>query len=118
MANPSKRIGTTWESDLVRLFRLQGLDAERLRQSGANDEGDIVLKIGGIPYVIEAKATKSLDLATAQNEAEREVRNYARARQLTDLPHFAAIHKRRGYATAEGYVVMPVREWLSQVVDL
>ncbi len=116
MSTKSRRVGTAWETTLVKFFRGLGLDAERLRQSGAADEGDIVLKVGGIPYVIEAKACKQLDLAGWTTEAELEAVNFAAARKLTpDDVCYAVVHKRRQFSVAGAYVTMPLHEWLSQI---
>ena len=42
MANPvaNKRMGATFELDIVKWFRGLGFNAERLRLSGKDDEGD------------------------------------------------------------------------------
>jgi len=112
MTAANKRKGALWETDLLKAFRTAGIDAERLRLTGRLDEGDLVLKVDGRAYVVEAKVP--LDLAAAQREASVEAYNYGRARAM-DRPHFVAIHKRRGYPTREAYVVMPVYEWLNQI---
>ena len=116
MSNPSRRKGTSAEVQVVSYFRRNGLEAERLRQAGPKDEGDIVVRIGGRPFVIEAKATKAFTPSTWVEEAEIEAVNYALGRALTEPPHHLVIAKRRGTLdVARWYAIMPVDEWLSQV---
>lgn len=95
-------------------LRNEGLDVERLRLSGKEDEGDLILKMGGLPYVIEAKNTQRIDLASFVTEAEAEARNYAKHRGI-NLPHHLAIIKRRNHGVGEAYVTLPLHEWLKQV---
>lgn len=117
MSAANKRRGASWELDLLKYFRNEGIDAERLRLTGKADEGDLVLKIGGIPYVVEAKNVAKIDLASYVREAEVEARNYGAHRALDFLPNHAAIVKRRNHGVGEAYVVMPLTEWLNQIVD-
>lgn len=119
MSAANKRKGSTFELDLLKYLRNEGYDTERLRLTGKDDEGDLVLKIGGLPYIIEAKNEKRIDLAGYVREAETEARNYSRARG-TSVPgaNYAAIVKRRNAGIGEAYVVMPLHEWLQQIDQL
>jgi hypothetical protein len=94
----AKKAGTAWESAIVRTLIEHGWPyAERRRLNGNADRGDIA----GIPgVVIEAKNTKSYDLAGAVNEANREALN-------DQAPIGVAWIKRHGKSDPlDGYVVM------------
>lgn len=120
MTNPK---GGAFERDLLRYFRSEGIDAERLRLAGTRDEGDLVLKIGGLPFVLEAKNRKGLDLAGWVEEARLEAQHYGTARgfhllrrPVDDHPaHFAVVHKRRMKPVSESFVTLPLHEYLRQL---
>lgn len=97
----SKRKGSKWERDVVEFLRVNGFPyVERRALEGINDRGDIA----GIPgVVLECKATKAIDLATAMTEAEKEAKN-------AGVRIFAAVIKRRMKPTSEAYGVVPL--WL------
>lgn len=73
MANPSKRKGTGWESDIVATLKHGGWPyAERRALQGGLDRGDIA----GIPgVVIEAKNCKAVTLGPWLDEAHKETTN-------------------------------------------
>jgi len=114
MSTASRRTGTAFESALVKHIRDRfGLRAERLRQSGKNDCGDIAVDDVGLVYLIEAKAEKSINLSGYVAEAEAERRNYCRARGISEsgvMP--LAVVKRRGKGIGEAYVVITLDEFL------
>jgi hypothetical protein len=116
MSNPSKRKGSQFETDLVKYFRVHGFDAERLPRTGAKDEGDVLLRLNGLPFVVEAKATRALDLAGWTAEALNEAKNWGESRNVP-MPNYAVIHKRRNAPIALAYVTIPLYEWLGQVSD-
>lgn len=94
----AKAAGRTWERAICDFLVSRGWPhAERRRLAGTADKGDVA----GIPgLVIEAKNTKSYDLAAAVDEAETERAN-AGAR------FGVAWIKRKGRRdAAHGYVVM------------
>lgn len=94
----AKKAGTSWESAIVEALIGHGWPyAERRRLNGNKDRGDIA----GIPgVVIEAKNTKTLDLAGSLAEAHHEAANAGAGIGV-------AWFKRRGKASAlNGYVVM------------
>jgi len=74
MSNPGKRKGSQWETDVRQYLRGQELDTEALRQMGAMDEGDLVVRTPGrdLRVVVEAKNRGKLDLAQFLREAEDE----------------------------------------------
>ena len=111
MANPK---GGAFERELMKYLREQGHDVERLRLSGKEDEGDLLVRWpSGDRLVIEAKNVKAMDLAGWVKEAEVEAKNYAEHRGIYQ-PDFAVVHKRRGKGAAEAYVTMPLREYMRQ----
>lgn len=115
-ATANKQKGSQWERDILFYLRNEGYDAERLHLAGKDDEGDIILKLGGLPYIIEAKNEKRIDLAGYVTEAAREAANYGSKRGL-GLPgvNYIALVKRRQAGTGEAYAVTPLHEWLRHV---
>lgn len=97
--------GTAWESAVVAYLQEHGFPyAERRAMGGANDRGDIA----GVPgVVLECKSTKTLELAEACDEAERE-------RLQDGASYGVAVIKRRNRGVGQAYAVLP----LSQLVDL
>jgi hypothetical protein len=94
----AKKAGTAWESAIVKTLIACGWPhAERRRLNGSADRGDIA----GVPGIcIEAKNTKSYDLAGAVGEASREALN-------ANVPIGVAWIKRHGKSDPlDGYVVM------------
>jgi hypothetical protein len=94
----AKKAGTSWETEIVNTLNVNGYPhAERRRLAGSADRGDIA----GVPGIaIEAKNTKSYDLAGAVGEANVEALN-------ARVPIGVAWIKRHGKTSAlDGYVVM------------
>lgn len=58
--------GTRWETMLVRTARTYGLDAERLPESGVNDEGDLRIN----HWIVEAKHRRQLNIHDALHKAQ------------------------------------------------
>ena len=81
----NRRRGTQYESDLVKHFRGKGMDAERLRLSGKEDEGDIVVRVGKDQRIIvEAKSGKNIrPRFWYDEEAVPEAKNYTKRRSLS-----------------------------------
>ena len=108
MSNPNKARGTRWESDLVNEFHASDLpDARRKVQTGAKDTGDISLG----RWTIEAKAEKSIRLASYVDEANTEAWN-ARSPGDPSTPFGVAIVKRRGRNVRQAYVVMDLATFI------
>lgn len=104
----TNRKGTEWETRLLKYLRENKIDAERLTKTGKEDEGDLVVRDGGV-VIVEAKNEKKLDLAGYLREAEVEAKNYAKHRGLDPAPITpVAIIKRRNHGPGEAYVVMTV----------
>ena len=107
--------GGAFERELMKYLREDlKQDVERLRLSGKEDEGDLLIREStGDRLVIEAKNVKAMDLAGWVKEAEVEAKNYAEHRGIYQ-PDFAVVHKRRGKGAADAYVTMPLREYMRQ----
>jgi hypothetical protein len=107
------RAGKQYETDLMNYLRTQDIDVERLRLTGTEDEGDLLVRGEHARFVIEAKRTKSLDLAGWIKEAETERDNYVKHRGYSLFPtHFVVVHKARGKGIGHSYVTTTLDEWL------
>jgi hypothetical protein len=100
---PRNRAGGQFEWDLARYLQENGFPyAEPRRQGGRYDRGDMA----GIPHhVIEAKATRAIDLAGAMAEAEVERKNAGAKWKV-------CVFKRRNHAIRKAYVVMELEQWV------
>lgn len=106
MANPSKRKGSGFEKLVAEyLAGYLALPVERRVLSGVNDRGDIA---GIDKWVIECKATTSIDLASGMDEMERERRN---AFALFGL----LVVKRRMKGVERSYAVMDLEQAASLI---
>lgn len=115
MGNPK---GSRFENEAMKWLREQGYDVERLRLTGKEDEGDLLIRrdVPGLKvtrFVLEAKNVSRMSLATWVQEAEVEGLNYADHRGLNyDDVHWAVVHKRKGKGVAKSYVTLPLDEFL------
>lgn len=112
--------GKKYETDLMRHLRERGLDVERLRLSGAEDEGDLLLRLRGdgppTRLVIEAKRTKAMDLGGWVKEAEVERQNYTHHRSIPNSEAgFVVVHYRRQHNLGQSYVTTTLEEYLHQL---
>jgi hypothetical protein len=102
--NKSKRIGTAWETTVVRYLREWFRYAERRALAGSQDLGDIT----GIPGVVwELKDCVRHELAQWTDETETERTN-------ANAQYGILVVKRRNKNVREAYAIMPL--W--QVVEL
>lgn len=108
------RAGKQWESTLTEWFRDYGFEADRLHLSGAQDEGDILLRDGGLRYVIEAKREKGFHPAEWIKQAEVEAANYAEHRGIL-VPRHVVIAARRNHSATQAYVITTLGEWVRQI---
>lgn len=113
MANPNGRKGAAFETAVLKFFRAAGVLAERLTKAGARDEGDLVVIISGVTYILELKNRKKIDLPTFWDEATTEAENYARARNLDFIPPAYIIVKRRNAGIDKSWVIQDLNQWLS-----
>lgn len=120
--------GKKFQRDVMKYLRDdRGLDAENLVLTGAEDEGDIILRwppaqvvtpdsaLMAAPRrtVIEAKREKGFHLASWVKQAEVERDNYAKHRSLAvDDVDFVVIHARRQHGISKAYVTTTLDVWL------
>ena len=114
MANPNGRKGSAFEVAVLKWLRSRGVFAERLRLSGSKDEGDIVAVIAGKTYVLELKNRKSISLPTFWDEAVKEAKNYAKARNLDVAPPAFVVIKRRNTGIERAFVIQDLESWLQE----
>lgn len=118
--------GKRFQNDLMKYLRDdRRLDAERLVLTGAEDEGDVLLRLpdhhplmlgADRRIVIEAKREKGFSLADWLKQAESESQNYGRHRSLQYDPHFVVVHHRRNHGISKAYVTTSLDEWLRQIL--
>lgn len=114
MTNPSKRKGTAWETALRDYFLDRSVTVRRNPTNGAFDIGDLAVELDAVHYIVEAKATKSLDLSSFTSEALKEAANYA---ELNRLPMTRVrplvVVKRRNHSVGRAYVVQELDWWIA-----
>ena len=115
MSTYNKVKGSKFETDVMKYIRSLGHFAERLAKAGASDEGDIVTIIAGQTYILECKNRKKMDLPTFWAEAEKEAKNYAKARGQVVAPPAFVIVKRRSASIEQAWVVQPLEKWIEQM---
>lgn len=108
--------GKKYETDLMKFFRSNSLDVERLRLTGEEDEGDLLLRFDtGERLVVEAKRRKAMDLGGWLQEAEVEAKNYAKHRGIPTPVGFVVVHYRRQHGLSQSYVTTTLEEYLRQI---
>lgn len=117
----ASQAGKKYETDLMKHLREQGLDVERLRLTGAEDEGDLLVRVavdGFSPasrLVIECKRRKAMDLGGWIKEAEVERDHYDAHRGNTTPSAFVVVHYRRQHGISQSYVTTTLEEYLRQL---
>ena len=106
-----------FETGIMKLLRNMGINTERLRLAGKDDEGDIVCLIAGQPYIFELKAHVKLSLPEFWEQAVNEAKNYAAARGLEKVPPAYVIVKRRNAGLEQSWVIQDLEQWVNQVQD-
>jgi hypothetical protein len=122
--------GKKFQRDVMKYLRDdRGLDAENLVLTGAEDEGDIILKyfpgyehdkpagnVGPdrqVRIILEAKREKGFHLADWVKQAEVERDNYAKHRYLrAEEVGFVVVHYRRQHGVPKAYITTTLDEWL------
>ena len=117
MSAKNKRKGALFETGVLRWLRAKGVNAERLRLAGKDDEGDIVCMVAGQPYIFELKATAKLELPQFWREAVAEAENYAKARGLDVAPPAYVIVKRRNASIDQAWVIQDLAQWIREAQD-
>jgi len=67
----AKAQGTTHESWIVKAFNAIGIQSRRIAEGGAADEGDVEATIHGTRWVLEGKATQTLNVQKILGKARR-----------------------------------------------
>lgn len=115
VANPNGRKGSGYETGTMKWLREQiGVLVERLTKAGAKDEGDLVATIAGKNYILELKNVKKIDLPQFWREAQVEAVNYAKARNLPEVPLHYVIVKRRNAGIDKSWVVQDLEQWVKE----
>ncbi|NEA50471.1 hypothetical protein [Streptomyces sp. SID10815] len=114
----NKRRGADWEAELRDALRAAGLDVERLRLTGKDDEGDLVIRRDdGRFLVVEAKNAK-FEPSVFVGEADTERTNFARHRGLDPaLVEAVVIVRRRGASWRRAYVLTTVERYFGLEAD-
>ena len=114
MANKNGRKGSQFETDVMKWLRSAGVMAERLTKAGAKDEGDMVVIISGETYILELKNRQTLSLPEFWREAQVEALNYAKARDLGEVPLSYVVVKRRNAGIEDAWVIQNLNQWLKE----
>lgn len=110
----NRRNGTAFESAIVEYVRKRGLEADRLRTSGKEDEGDLVIRDKvGVAAVAEAKSGKNLRVRFWwEEEAIPESKNYAARRSMLEPPAPALILKSHNKNISKALVVIDLETYV------
>lgn len=114
MANKNGRKGSQFETDVMKWLRGAGVMAERLTKAGAKDEGDLVTVVAGETYILELKNRQQLSLPEFWREAQVEALNYAKARDLGEVPLSYVVVKRRNASIDQAWVIQDLNQWLKE----
>ena len=112
-AKYNKTKGAKFETDVMKWFRKMGVLAERLRLSGAEDEGDLVVMVAGDTYIFELKNTQKMNLKEFWDEAQTEAANYAKHRGI-GKPFSYVLCKKRNAGIEKAWVIQDLTQWLEE----
>lgn len=111
--------GRQFETDAMKWLREQGFDVERLRLTGTEDEGDLLIRGFQSPVadrlVIETKREKGFRLGPWVKEAQVESLNYRMHRGLSHYPGFVVVHHARGKGISGAYVTTTLSEYIRHI---
>jgi Holliday junction resolvase len=113
-AQYNKAKGAAFEIDVMKWLRKMGQVADRLRLAGKDDEGDLVCVVAGKTYILELKNTARLDLPEFWRQAQVEALNYAKARDLGEVPLSYVVVKRRNASIDQAWVIQDLTQWLKE----
>ena len=114
MSQYNKAKGSKFETDVMKWLRSMGVLAERLTKAGSKDEGDMVTVIAGETYILELKNRATLSLPEFWREAQVEALNYAKARDLGEVPLSYVVVKRRNASIEQAWVIQDLAQWLKE----
>src|SRR5699024_6135074 len=108
------RDGAAFETALVNYFRDRGLEADRLRTSGKEDEGDIAVRDKvGVVAIVEAKAGKNIrPRYWFDEEAVPEAKKYADRRSLLEPPMPALAMKSHNKPIGKALVTISLEHYV------
>jgi len=118
----NKRKGAQFEVDLENFFTRLLIKAVRLVKRGKDDEGDLMIRVGPIVFIVEAKNEKSINLSGYMDEATQEALRWA-ARHVHDpdapghVIGVAAV-KRRNKGIHKTYIVMEADDYAALLLHL
>jgi Holliday junction resolvase len=105
MSAANKAKGSKWEAAIEEFLNSVGVKARRLPRAGSNDIGDVAVEFGnGHVVVIEAKNTKTTEMAQYLREAEVEAGNYDKKYNTVTYP--VVVTKTRQKGTGDARVTM------------
>lgn len=112
----NRRAGKAWERDIEQGARQRGYDADRTRDTGTKDQGDLCIRVGGQFVVVEAK-NAALQPGPFVEEALLEAKHFAELRSLpAERVHPVVFVKRRGKADiGEAFALTTIDEYLRLV---
>lgn len=110
----NRRDGAAFESAVVNYLRDRGLEAERLRLSGKQDEGDVTLRDKvGVAAVLELKAGKNLSVRRwYDDEAVPEAQNFANRRSMIEPPMPVLVMKSHNKSIGKALVTISLEHYL------
>lgn len=114
----NRRAGAQFEIDGLTKLRSRGLDTERPRLSGKEDEGDIRIRVGESFFVHEYKNVQEATwrygyIQDVIRQAREESKNYAAKRGIPpERTHYAAVLKTHRKKWEESVVCLPMSEYL------
>jgi Holliday junction resolvase len=108
----NKAKGSKWEADIENYANENGVKARRLPRAGAKDIGDVAIElVNGHVVVVEAKNTKTHDMAQYLREAEVEAGHYED--KYSKLAYGVVLTKTRQKGTGDGRVTMTFEVFLN-----
>jgi len=121
-AKANKRKGAAFEIDLEGFFARLLLKVIRLVRRGKDDEGDLLIRVGSLAIIVEAKNERTFDLsrymAEATSEALRWEQRHVHDVDAPQLVVGVAIVKRRMKPVSKSYVVMEVDDFAALLLHL
>lgn len=113
----NRAAGKDWERTIEVEARLLGFDADRTRDTGTKDQGDLAIRAGSQFVIVEAKNTAKLEAGPFVEEALLEAKHFAELRGLpAERVHPVVFVKRRGKGgMAEAFALTTIEEYLRLV---
>lgn len=114
MSAANKAKGSKWEADIENYANESGVKARRLPRAGAKDIGDVAIEfVNNHVVVIEAKNTRTHDMAQYLREAEIEAGHYED--KYKTLAYGVVLTKTRQKGTADGRITMTFETFLNML---